>query len=239
MRHQMKSVIAKLGWALATMCMVIIMCDFAVPRVAGQGPFSMAPYYGTTTYFDIWADDNGNLYGMGSTQPLPNPYNHQGRVTVTLTSPHGRIASSDTDFCCSYAQAQVMLPFDENDQGIFSLTTEHRNRCPIALILFAGVTNFGSAATGQSRAIYKNDFCTVSTPSPLTLYCEFVPVLDCMVNCKPSPLVRRLTKAPTASYRIIRFQSWITVRGIVTCIPATTSEIDAELGTPLTCAELP
>jgi hypothetical protein len=153
MQHQIRNVLAKLGQALAAIYIVIMMCDFAAPRVAGQGPpggppAQMAAYYGAITFHDIWADDNGNVYGAGSTQALPNPYNHRSRVQVTLTSSSGRVTTFDTELCCSFAQAQVQLPFDENDVGTFSLTTEHRNWCPIALVPFAGSTNWGTVQSG-------------------------------------------------------------------------------------------
>lgn len=68
--------------------------------VEAQGPpgGSMAQYYGSTNHYDMWTNSAGDVYAMGSTQPCSNPYNHQGRVIVTLTSPLGQVASWDTGF---------------------------------------------------------------------------------------------------------------------------------------------
>ena len=147
MRFQMKHPLATLFKAAIVIPMVMMMFNFAGSPVEGQGPpgGSMAQYYGSSNNRNNWVNEDGTVYGEGSTQPYANPYNHQGRVIVTVTSQAtGRSVSFDTGFVGSSAFGRISLPFDETDRGPFETCTDHKNFCPVSGIQFA--PSFGCLA---------------------------------------------------------------------------------------------
>lgn len=196
-----------------------------------------------TLYSDTWVDTD-YLYACGVTEGYD--FGHHARVKTRITAPNGSYNEYDTgELAESYAVANVSFPLYYGVYpGEYVTQSDHWQWCPTAFALeFAGLT-FAYAASGESQAIYKPSYCTVSTPGPpLTLYCEFVPLDTCpSLKCMPSTLVRRPTippdSAPTADFRIVRLQAWVEVSGYKVCLPGT-SEIDAPYGTPLDCKELP
>lgn len=194
---------------------------------------------GAATYSDSWGDVY-NIYGSGTTDSSYNSYNHEFRAVTTLASPNGRMSSQDTGYS-SYATAYVALSFDQNDLGLYTVETEHYDYCPIVFQeVYVGYT-YASAEAGTSQAIYKNDFCTVSSTSPLVLYCEWVPIPGCSVKCMPAPITTHPTippdLAPIAESRIVRLQFWIAAGGYHFCIPSNTEIIYAHTGIPLTCED--
>lgn len=129
---------------------VIITCGFLKLPAFGQ----MTPY----TYSDAWGDENGGIYGCSVTDEGYNSYNHQARAISTLTSPNGRVVSHDTGFGGSYACAQVYLPLDWNDVGIFSIIGDHEDYCPFASVVIVYGTTSTQIETRNAEFSYKKKF---------------------------------------------------------------------------------
>ena len=201
------------------------------------GIFGVSPAFGDNTYSDSWGDESGTIRACGITEGV---YTHLYYVNTTLTSPNGRTDQGQGMEQIQNARTDVSLPLLMDDIGDYNTTSTHSRACPDVPGFFyvIGITA-ASVATGTSRAIYKLDFCTVSTPSPLTYYCEFVPIPGCTVSCMASLIVRRPSSPPGASDRIIRLQSWVQVGSTRVCVPGLVDEVDSPFGTTLPCAELP
>src|SRR5574341_157467 len=148
MRREVNNILAK----VAQLASAVIVCGFTTLSALGQ-------MGSTSTYSELWADQNGNLYGCGVTDETYNSYNHQARVISTLTSPNGRSASTDTGYTGSYACASVYLSFDENDVGCFNLGSDHYSYCPVVFQeLFNGSTFGQDICVERKQYTYKKDF---------------------------------------------------------------------------------
>lgn len=213
MRNQMAIILAQtLRFIIA-----VIICGFATLTVFGQ----MSAY----TYSDLWADDNGNLYGCGVTDEGYNTYSHQARVITTLTSPNSRSSSQDTGYQGSYACATVYLSFDESDIGMFNLSSDHIAYCPVVFqeISYGSTFDSGTAATGYSITWWRR-----STPSSQPGNCNYNKVASCTASCAPAD---PWSRACTTLY-VRAFRSYVSILGKKICIPPnddqeTTSQFDS------------
>lgn len=94
---------------------------------------AIRPAFSQTDYSTVWIDDtqaeDGIVYvvGAGVTE---NDYTNDDAVEVetTLTSPSGRTIAGVADGDIA-ARAEVRLPWDWNDTGIFSLRAYHSSLC--------------------------------------------------------------------------------------------------------------
>jgi hypothetical protein len=178
---------------------IIIVFGFATSTVFGQ--------MGPTTYSDLWADESGYLYGCGSTDEGANNFGHEPGARSTLRSPNGRVSSYDSGI--GSGVAFVSLPFDPNDLGNFFLSTEHYDYCPVAnTILNYGSTNASTTAgCGSSISWWHRDL------PPREGNCNYSPLADCNVECKPSnPWNRRCDWEWIKAYR-----PWTSIAGIKIC----------------------
>lgn len=207
--------------------------------------FLTTSVFGQSTYSDVWVDDDLNVYACGTTDDTYNMYNHQARVRSTLTSPNGRVDSMDTGYAGTYACANAYLPFDENEiSGLFQISSEHEGWCPIVFQAVIYGTTYASidGASGDSRVIYKKDFCVDPSPNPpVEYYCEFVVVdpEECLVGCKTPRITKGPYSAPVSDlHRIVSLQAWYRIGTKKRCLPFLITNTDFPLGAPYGCAEL-
>lgn len=83
-------------------------------------------------YSDIWSDYD-YVYSCGVTQDNYNSYCHTYWVQATLTSPNGHTASATSYRSSSYnayVRVDLSLPWDDEDVGDFTETTQHWMQCP-------------------------------------------------------------------------------------------------------------
>lgn len=139
---------------------------------------AFAQMQGSANYSDSWGDSN-YVYGSGVTDSPYNNYNHTFRAVTTMTSPNGRVSSTDTGYS-SYAAAFVSLSFDDDDLGLYTVDTDHFNYCPIVHSeIFVG---HSGAATRTGRVILCYDYYDYDAATNL---CNFQIQTNCPVNrCK-------------------------------------------------------
>src|SRR5262245_5361133 len=126
MQHHKDKILAK----MLQITIIIMMCGFSTSSVFGQ----MTP----NIYSDIWTDDSLNVYGIGVTDEGANQFGHEPGANATLRSPNGRISQFDTGL--GGGIADVYLPFDPSDLGIYAICTSHYDYCPVAMQIY----NYGS-----------------------------------------------------------------------------------------------
>ena len=123
---------------------------FASPAFAQMG--------GSTYYSDAWGDGE-YVYGVGVTEDYYNSYNHTFRAVTTMQSPLGRVSSYDTGYDSS-AVAYVGLSFDENDNGIYTVNTDHFNYCENILREISLGSSTAAAKSGVTNVCFRFLFLT-------------------------------------------------------------------------------
>jgi hypothetical protein len=91
---------------------------------------------GITTYSGASVGSNGTIYGWGVTDAYVGGMVHTAYVTTTLNSPHGRLANSGRRSGTNTVRADLSLPWDPTDLGVYFTTTDHEYWCWIVLTLF-------------------------------------------------------------------------------------------------------
>ena len=134
---------------------------------------------GSSTYYsDAWGDGS-EVYGVGVTEDYYNSYNHTFRAVTTMQSPLGRVSSYDTGYDSS-AVAYVGLSYDENDNGVYTVNTDHFNYCENIL----REISLGSTSTGVRKGmvnicfafdIQSGNTCNYVMQSPC-------PITRCILN---------------------------------------------------------
>lgn len=94
------------------------------------GLFVCPSAFGQTNYSDVWVDqsnpDAPQIVGFGATE---NYYDSDAiGVETTLISPSGRSVTGYADGSGS-AAVQVVLPWDWNDLGVYTVLTRHQPLC--------------------------------------------------------------------------------------------------------------
>jgi len=178
MSHRLTGLVMRVMQCITIVALAMAMNNIAAPPVKAQGPpgGSMAQYFGSYNYKDMWLDQNSfTAYGSGSTQAYSNPYNHRSKTILTLTSPSGRVTTFETAYTTGAASALVSLPFDFGDVEAgnnFQVCSDHFNFCPVTNVNFASV--IGSCTTlalfgGWSEAWYT----TTVEPLPNGGNCDY------------------------------------------------------------------
>lgn len=151
--------------------MVFLLVVIAVP--------AFAQMQGSTLYSDSWGDDN-YVYGHGVTDEPYNTYNHTFRAVTTITSPLGRNSSYDSGY--GDGVAFVSLSFDENDLGVYYVTTDHYDYCPIVLAAsFIGSTTV-TALSGITLVCYDYSSYRRSTNECVYRIQDDCPVTRCRIT---------------------------------------------------------
>ena len=172
--------------------------------------------YGDVWYSGATVASNGTVLGWGVTDITNYSMYHQAWATTTLTSPVKHRQASYTNSAQNWTRADVSLPFDSGDLGLYLVSSTHTGYCFWCYCFY--VDNETSAAyvtVGYSVICYhrptytggKNCNYVLKEPCAVTCAAQYANIIA--VDAPPCPPVYMLpavwyqTDGPTACVYLV------------------------------------